>query len=73
MFRMFENVDMLNIKVKKMKHQIRDLYCGPSSSMSSGDAGKGAGPGPMTTPGGDGGDMKSEVVELRRELNASLA
>ena len=76
MFKMFENIDMLNIKVKKMKHQLKDLYCGDATPMSSG--------GPSTTPGagpagsargagGESGDMKSEVVDLRRELNASLA
>lgn len=72
-FKMFENIDMLNIKVKKMKHQLKDLYTGGGSTLSSGDLKKDTFAGGMFTPAGEGGDMKSEVVELRRELNASLA
>jgi len=76
MFKMFENIDMLNIKVKKMKGQLKDLYCGDATPMSSGGPSTTPGPGPAGSargPGGESGDMKSEVVDLRRELNASLA
>lgn len=66
-FKSFENVDMLNIKVKKMKHQLKDLYTDRNTPLSAGDLraeSRGAGAPP---------DMKGEVVDLRRELNASLA
>jgi len=63
---------MLNIKVKKMKHQLKDLYTDKPSTMSPGDLRKDTFTAGMYTGGGNQ-DMKSEVVELRRELNASLA
>lgn len=69
-FRMFENVDMLNIKIKKMKHQLKDLYSGKDTPVNPEDLKKDSFSAGFT-PGAK--DVKSEVVELRRELNASMA
>merc|ERR1719487_1263116 len=72
-FRTFENVDMLNIKVKKMKHQLRDLYQDKMTPINPGDLKKDTFAAGMFTPGGGNAEMTAEVMELRRELNASLA
>jgi hypothetical protein len=36
-FKTFENIDMLNIKVRKMKTQLKDLYSGKTTPMTGSD------------------------------------
>jgi len=69
-FRMQDNIDMLNIKVKKMKHQLKDLYENKVTPLDGAELKKDTFTNNMFSPGDE--DLKGEVNDLRRELNASL-
>lgn len=69
MFMMQDNLDMLNIKVKKMKHQLKDLYENKATPLDPADLKKDTFTNNMYS---DGGNVAGEVADLRRELNASL-
>jgi len=68
-FKMQDNIDMLNIKAKKMKHQLKDLYDNKVTAIDPSELKKDTFTNNMFTPE-DG--LKGEVTELRRELNMSL-
>jgi len=54
-FKYLDNIDMLNIKVKKMKHQVMDLYMNKSTPIDSNDLKKDTFTNQMFTPSGDDG------------------
>lgn len=62
---------LLDIKIRKMKHQLKDLYMNKDTPMDGNDLKKDTFTGNFN-PGGSS-DMQGEVGDLRRELNASLA
>jgi len=81
-FKMNDSVDMLNIKVKKMKHQLKDLYENKNTPLDGESLKKDTFTKGMFSPpeedvvgtvGDSVGDaVRGEVNDLRRELNSSL-
>lgn len=69
-FRMQDTIDMLNIKVKKMRHQLKDLYENKVTPLDGKDLKRDTFTNNMNTPSDQG--LQTEVNDLRRELNASL-
>lgn len=68
-FRMQDNIDMLNIKVKKMKHQLKDLFENKVTPLDASELKKDTFTNNMFKP--TDGNLKDEVNDLRRELNSS--
>lgn len=64
-------MELLKIKIKKMKHQLKDLYMNKDTPMNKDDQ-RDTFTGNFN-PSGGSSDIQGDVGDLRRELNMSLA